>query len=177
MLVSGLNVGNQSSSLALVLVPIVSGLALVALLLRALVPSMVVGLLLRGLKYLLAYGSGIVAMIKPTSAGLKRSSMQTFTSSTESSTPFLSCSCGQNNRALCASLFASGKCSRYSFNHFVSSMACGFFLTFCNRSTHLILYAMNSSSAFNSLSFAREPLLVLASPPCLVVTSGSHVHP
>jgi hypothetical protein len=110
---------------------------------------------LRGPKYPLAFGSGIVAMIKPTSAGLDRSSVRTSPSGAESSTPFLSCSCGQNGRALCAFLFALGKCSRYSFSHSVSFMACRFFSTFYNLFTHLVLYAMNSSSAFNSLYSAR----------------------
>jgi hypothetical protein len=155
MSVSGLNAGKRSSPPALVPPPTVSGLVLVALFLKALVPGMVAGLLLQGLKYPLASGSGIVAMIKPTSVGLDRSSVRTSTSSVESSTPFLSCLCDQNGRALCASLFASGKCSRYSFSHSVSSMACRFFSTFYNLSTHLVLYAMNSSSAFNSLSSAR----------------------
>jgi hypothetical protein len=155
MSVSELNAGKRSSPHVLVPAPTVSGLALVALLLGALVPGMVASLLLRGPKYPLASGSGIVAMIKLISAGLDRSSVRTSTSSAEFSTPFLSYSCGQNGRALCASLFASGKCSRYSFSHSVSSMACRFFSTFCNLSTHLVLYAMNSSSAFNSLSSAR----------------------
>ena len=154
MSVSRLNVGKQSSPSALVDAPIVSGLAFVALLLAALVPDTVVGLLLRGPKYPLASGSGIVAMIKPTSAGLDWFSLWTSTSSVESSLSFMSSSCGQNGRALCASLFASGKCSRYSFSHSISSIAYRFLSTFCNLSTHLVLYAMNSSSAFNSLSFA-----------------------
>jgi hypothetical protein len=155
MSVSGLNAGNRSFPPALVSPPTVSGLALVALLLGSLVLGMVAGLLLRGPKYLLASRSGIVAMIKPTFVGLDRSSVRTSIFGAKSSTPFLSCSCGQNGRALCASLFASGKCSRYSFNHSISYMACRFFSTFCNLSTYLVLYAMNSSSTFNSLSSAR----------------------
>jgi hypothetical protein len=155
MSVPGLNAGKRSSPPALVPAPTVTGLVLVALLLGALVPGMVAGLLLRGPKYPLASGSGMVAMIKPTSAVLDRSSVWTSTSGAEASTPFLSCSCGHNGRPLCASLFASGKCSRYSFSHSASSMAYRFFSTFCNLSTHLVLYAMNSSSAFNSLSSAR----------------------
>jgi hypothetical protein len=155
MSVSRLNAGKRSSPPALVPTTTMTGLALVALFLGALVPGMVASLLLRGPKYPLASESGIVAMIKPTSAGLDRSSVRTSTSGAESSTPFLSCLCGQNGRALCASLFALGKCSRYSFSHSVSSMACRFFSTFCNFYTHLVLYAMNSSSAFNSLSSAR----------------------
>jgi hypothetical protein len=155
MSVSRLNAGKRSSPPALVHAPTMSGLALVALLLGALVLGTVAGLLLWGPKYPLASGSGIVAMIKPTFARLDRSSVRTSTSGAESSTPFLSCSCGQNGRALYASLFASGKCSRYSFSHSVSSVACRFFSTFYNLSTHLVLYAMNSSSAFNSLSSTR----------------------
>jgi hypothetical protein len=155
MSVSGLNARNRSSPHALVLAPTVNGLVLVALFLRALVSGTVAGLLLRGPKYPPAFGSGIVAMIKPTSAGLDRSSVRTSTSGVKSSTLFLSCSCDQNGRALYAFLFASGKCSRYSFCHSVSSMACRFFSTFCNLSTYLVLYTMNSSSAFNSLSSAR----------------------
>ena len=127
-----------------------SRLTLVGLLLIALVPGMIVGLFLRGPKYPLAFGSGIVAMIKPTSVGLDQSSVRTSPSSAKSSPPFLSYSCSQNGRALCASLFALGKCSKYSFSHSISSMACRFFSTFCNLSTHLVLYAMNLSSAFNS---------------------------
>jgi hypothetical protein len=155
MSVPGLNAGKRSSPPALVPAPTVSGLVLVALLLGALVPGMVAGLLLWGPKYPLASRLGIVAMIKPTSVGLDRSSVRTSTSGAKSSTPFLSCSCGQNGRALYASLFASGKCSRYSFSHSISSMVCRFSSTFCNLSTHLVLYAMNSSSAFNSFSSVR----------------------
>jgi hypothetical protein len=104
-----LNAGKRSSPPVLVPAPTVSGLALVALFLGVLVPGTVAGLLLRGPKYPLASGSGIVAMIKPTSAGLDRSSVWTSISGAESSILFLSCSCGQNGRALCASLFASRK--------------------------------------------------------------------
>jgi hypothetical protein len=89
MSIPGLNAGKRSSPSALVPAPTVSGLALVALLLGALVPGMVVGLVLRGPKYPLASGSGIVAMIKPTSAGLERSSGRTSTSAP--SLPLHSC--------------------------------------------------------------------------------------
>ena len=155
MSISRLNAGKRSSPPSLVNAPPVSGLAFVALSLGNLVLGTVAGLFLRGPKYPLASGSGIVAMIKPTSAGLDWSSLQTSASSAESSPSYLSYSCSQNGRIFCASLFASRKCSRYYFSHSVSFMAYRFFLTFCNLSTYLLLYAMNLSSAFNSLSSIR----------------------
>jgi hypothetical protein len=67
----GLNAGKRSfPPVAVVTALVISG-ALRALFLGALAAATVAGLLLRGTKYLLASGLGIVAIIKPTSGGVE----------------------------------------------------------------------------------------------------------
>jgi hypothetical protein len=71
MSTSGLNAGKRSSPpVAVAAAPVISG-ALRALLLGALAAATVAGLLLRGPKYPLAFGLGIVAIIKLTSGGVE----------------------------------------------------------------------------------------------------------